>query len=274
MFGTRKNKNRRNKDRSVLRLTTKSHSFGYVEAYKALRTNLVYVTNSGENPAKVIMITSAIPGEGKSNVSVNLAVSLAQDGKRVALLDCDLRTGTLHRYLRLPRQEAGLSAMLSSQETIDQQLQDSIYHFGKLGIDVIPAGFVPMNPSELLGSERMRVILNTLARSYDYVLCDSAPVNAVTDGIALGRYMDGAVLVISHNEVTKEAALAAKGQLESIHLPIFGVVMNRYVPDKKGGKETGYTYYSYGGYGYGYGTNHNREAEGAEKDSAEAIGEK
>lgn len=269
MFGARKKKNEWGKERPVLRLMTKSHSFAYVEAYKSLRTNVVYMTSSHETPAKVLMITSAVPGEGKSNVSVNLAVSLAQDGKRVVLLDCDLRTGTLHRYLRLPRQEAGLSALLSSEQPIEQQLQESFYHFGKLGIDVLPAGYSPANPSELLGSERMRAILRALAQSYDYVLCDSAPINAVTDGIALGRYMDGAILVVSHNNVTRDAVVTAKNQLESINLPILGTVLNRYVPDKAAGKEHDYTYYS--GYGYGYGANRSQDTEGLEDTSGQTM---
>lgn len=273
MFGLRRPQKEWGKERPVLRLMTKSHSFAYVEAYKALRTNLVYMTNSGDTPAKVIMITSAVPGEGKSNVSVNLAVSLAQDGKRVVLLDCDLRTGTLHRYLRLPRQEAGLSSILSTDQPIDHQLQESFYHFGKLGIDVLPAGYSPVNPSELLGSERMRAILNALTKNYDYVLCDSAPVNAVTDAVALGRYMDAAILVVSHNGVTKDAALMAKNQLESINLPILGTVLNRYVPEKSGNKEQGYTYYNYGSYGYGYG-NRPQDLDGTEKDAPEQLTKK
>ena len=265
MLGIRKQTKQWGKERPTLHLITKSRSFSYIESYKALRTNLLYVTHASDTPAKVIMVTSAIPREGKSNVSVNLAVSLAQDGKRVVLLDCDLRMGSLHRYLRLPRQEAGLSSMLSEEKEIDQQLQESFYHFGKLGIDVLPAGYSPSNPSELLGSERMREILNALAKSYDYVLCDATPVNAVTDAVALGRYMDGAILVVSHDGVTKEAALAAKEQLESINIPIFGTVLNRYDAEKTGAKaEQSYNYY--GSYSYG---GRPEDSEGLEKNNPE-----
>lgn len=230
----------------TLRLVTQSRSFAYVEAYKALRTNLDYVAANGSG-AKIIMITSSMPSEGKSNVAVNLAVSLAQDDKKVILLDCDLRKGTLHRYLRLSRQSAGLASLLTGEV----ELNEAIHRFKDLKIDVLTAGYVPSNPSELLGSGAMGSLLRTLGANYDYVICDTAPINVVSDAAALGRYADGAVLVVSHNLVTRESALAAKMALENANVPILGAVLNQYDAKKTGGSKA-YTYYNYGDdYGYG-----------------------
>ena len=113
------------------------------------------------------------------------------------------------------------------------------------------AGFVPDNPSELLGSERMGKVLQALAAQYDYVLCDTPPVSAVSDASALSRFVDGAVLVVSHNQVTRQSALAAKAQLESGNVPILGAVLNLY--DAKQSSDGGrtYAYYNYEYYGSG-----------------------
>lgn len=230
-----------------LRIVTQSRSFSYVEAYKSLRTNLNYVVQANGPDCKVIMLTSSMPSEGKSNVSVNLAVSLAQDGKKVILVDCDLRKGTLHRYLRIPRRLPGLTSLLTEQA----RLEEVGHHFKDLEIDVIAAGFVPDNPSELLGSERMGKVLQILAAQYDFVLCDTPPVSAVSDASALSRFVDGAVLVVSHNQVTRQSALAAKAQLESGNVPILGAVLNLY--DAKQSSDGGrtYAYYNYEYYGSG-----------------------
>jgi capsular exopolysaccharide synthesis family protein len=241
----------------TLCLITRSKSFAYVEAYKALRTNLDYIAGSTEG-AKVIMITSSMPSESKTNTAVNLSVSLAQAGKKVILLDCDLRKGMLHRYLRIPRQSAGISTLLAGEAS----LGEALHHFQDLQIDVLTAGYVPANPSELLGSPAMGNLLKTLAANYDYVICDTAPINVVSDAAALGRYADGAVLVVSHNLVTRESALAAKAALENANVHILGAVLTQYDAKKSGSKA--YTYYNYNyGDGYGYGQTH-RSKSGSE----------
>ncbi len=236
----------KNKVKRSLRIVSASFSFGYVEAYKALRTNLNYMLKT-EGHNKVIMVTSSVPAEGKSNVSINLAITLAEDNKRVILLDCDLRKGTLHRYLRIPRQLAGITTYLAG----DVELPDAIQHFSDLGIDVMTAGIVPPNPSELLGCEKMGKLLNELTQHYDYVLCDTPPVNAVSDTSVLSKYADGAILVVSHNKVTRDNVLAAKAQLDASDTTIFGVVLNMYDAKQTGTDNT--KYYSYYNYNYQYG---------------------
>lgn len=248
MFSKTKKKNGQDVFKRTLRLTSQSKSFAYVEAYKALRTNLEYVSQAHGGSTKVIMVTSSTPSEGKSNVAVNLAVSLAAGGKKAVLLDCDLRKGTIHRYLHITSLP-GITTCLSGEVA----LSETIRHFTELGIDVITAGSIPANPSELLGSDRMGKVLRALANEYDYVICDTPPVNAVADAAALSRYVDGAVLVVSHNQVTRETALAAKRQLENSNVPILGAVLNMYDVKKSGGDSKTYTYYNYSSYGYGYG---------------------
>ena len=221
MFGQNKKKRNKSGTKRSLRIVSASSSFGYIEAYKALRTNLSYVMEAGGQHSKIVMVTSSVPAEGKSNVSINLAVTLAEEHKRVILLDCDLRKGTLHRYLRIPRHVSGIT--------------------------------------ELLGSENMGKMLSCLSLRYDYVICDTPPVNAVTDTTVLSRYADGAVLVVSHNKVTRENVLAAKEQLEKNNTQIFGVILNMYDAKKTGTDNTKYySYYNYnyqyGNYNYGAGT--------------------
>ncbi|MBE6109015.1 MAG: CpsD/CapB family tyrosine-protein kinase [Erysipelotrichaceae bacterium] len=237
--------NRKHSERKLTVLSSKS-SFGYVEAFKALRTNMTYLledTGSGH----VLMITSSIPGEGKSNISVNLAITLAQDNKKVILIDCDMRKGTLHRYLNVPPTAAGLSSVLTGESS----LAETVYKLS-LGFTFIPVGVLPQNPSELIGSRKMSRLLSELSKQYDYVICDTAPVNAVADTSILCRYVDGVIFVVSHNEVTRSTVLAAKEQLEASNANILGVVLNKYDAKATGSDASNYySYYNYSSYGYG-----------------------
>ena len=237
--------NRKHTDRKLTVLSEKS-SFGYVEAFKALRTNIQYLlpdTGRGH----VLMITSSIPGEGKSNISVNLAITLAQDNKKVILIDCDMRKGTLHRYLNVPPTAAGLSSVLTGETGLNETVYKMSY-----GFHFMPVGALPPNPSELIGSRNMSRLLNELSKQFDYVICDTAPVNAVADTSILCRYVDGVVFVVSHNEVTRNTVLAAKEQLEAANANILGVILNKY-DAKATGTDTSsyYSYYNYSNYGYG-----------------------
>jgi capsular exopolysaccharide synthesis family protein len=230
-----------------LNVLSEKSSFGYVEAFKALRTNLTYLLQD-HGRGHVLMITSSIPGEGKSNISVNLSLTLAQDNNKVILIDCDLRKGTLHRYLNVPPTAAGLSSVLTGEAPLSETIYKLSY-----GFHFMPVGVLPNNPSELIGSRNMSKLLSALSKQYDYVICDTAPVNAVADTSILCRYVDGVVFVVSHNDVTRNTVLAAKEQLESSNANILGVVLNKY-DAKTSGSDTSkyYSYYNYSNYGYGY----------------------
>lgn len=237
--------NKKHTERKLTVLSEKS-SFGYVEAFKALRTNMTYLLGD-TGRGHVIMITSSIPGEGKSNISVNLAITLAQDNKKVILIDCDLRKGTLHRYLNVPPTAAGLSSVLAGES----EIADTVYKLS-YGFYFMPVGALPANPSELIGSRNMSKLLSELSKKYDYVICDTAPVNAVSDTSILCRYVDGVVFVVSHNDVTRNTVLAAKEQLEASNANILGVVLNKYDAKATGTDTVNYySYYNYSNYGYG-----------------------
>ena len=236
---------KKNNSSRRLNVINENSSFGYVEAYKALRANIQYLLQE-TGRGHVIMITSSMPGEGKSNVSVNLAYTLAQDNKKVVLIDCDLRKGTLHRYLNVPALTPGLSAMLTSED----ETKVNVLRLQKYGFDFVPCGALPTNPSELIGSNRMSNVMDRLSKSYDYVICDTAPVNAVADTSILCRFVDGVVLVVSHNEVTRNTVLFAKETLDNVNANVLGVVLNKY-DSRQTGTDTSsyYSYYNYSSYG-------------------------
>lgn len=242
-FGSKKS-NRKNKTHSIarkLQIISKDAPFQYVEAYKTLRTNINFIAAS--SGCKKIAITSSIPGEGKSNVAVNLCVTLAESGKKVLLIDCDLRKPVVHKYLRINRKALGLTNILSGEA----KPTDVIVRFSDLNIDVITAGVVPPNPTELLGSARMANLLESLIDQYDYIIIDTPPASVVTDAAVISAIVDGILFVVGHANATVESAELAKKNLEAANANIIGAVLNGF-DLKSASKDTGY-YYSYE-YGY------------------------
>lgn len=213
--------------------------FQYSEAYKSLRTNLEFL--SATNDCKTILITSSVPGEGKSNVAINLAITLADGGKRVILIDCDMRKSTISRYLHIPRDHMGITNVITGQDRT--QLTNALVNFKDLGIVVLPVGTLPPNPAELLATKAMESTFDALNQVYDYIIVDTPPVSVVTDAAVLCKYADGAILVVRPGITTIEGAQLSKKNLESVNARILGVVMNGYNA-KKAGKKDGY-YYSY-----------------------------
>ena len=231
--------NRKKKDDIERRLNiiTNESPFAYVEAYKSLRTNLKFASMS--NDYKRIAVTSAIPGEGKSNVAVNLAVCLAQEGNKVLVVDCDLRKPILHKYLKIRVKNKGLTTVLSGETT----LQDTIVNFRDIGISVLCAGVIPPNPAEILASEKMKELIDSLSEKYDYILFDTPPVSVVTDAAVLSRYMDGVIMVVRQGHVTIDTAKLAMKNLQAVNAHIIGAILNDF-DTKTVGKASGY-YYSY-----------------------------
>lgn len=215
----------------------KDTPFQYQEAFKSLRTNLKFLA-VGKACKKIIM-TSAIPGEGKSSVAINLAVSLAETGSRVLLVDCDLRKPIIHRYLKIDNSAyKGITNVLS-----DGSLAESIVGIKALNIHVIIADAIPPNPAELLGSSRMKMLISELDKHYDYIIFDTPPVSVVTDAAVLSQYVDGVILVVRQNFATFDQVALAKKNLDSVDANILGVVMNNF-DTRSANKESGY-YYSY-----------------------------
>lgn len=153
--------------RSLQLITQKGMPFAYVEAYKALRTNLNFLSGSGDVHAFVV--TSTVPEEAKTNVSVNLALALTESGKKVVLVDCDLRKPVLHRYLKAGHNLKGVSNVLSRQVA----LSDALVELKDIpNLTFLPAGTTPPNPSELLSQPQMQEMVDTLRGSYDFVILD------------------------------------------------------------------------------------------------------
>lgn len=229
-------------DENKLEIVSDKSPFAYVEAYKTLRTNMNFIFRN--NKYKKLVVTSSIPGEGKSSVSINLARVLAENGTRVILIDCDMRKPMLHKYLRAQRfRTRGLSTVLSGIST----LEDSVATFSDLQFDLMTAGPIPPNPTELLASEEMEHLLDLLAEQYDYVICDTPPVSVVTDAAILSQYNAGVILVVRQKYATFKQAKKAKQNLENVHADILGCVLNQYDVSKnvKETKQSSYYYYNY-----------------------------
>ena len=221
-------------------------SYSIKEAFKTLRTNLLF---SGSD-ITTVLLTSCLNNEGKSTVSLELAKSLAAAGKKVLLVDADLRKSVfVTRYTEATEAVLGLSEFLSAQAT----LEDVLYETNTEGLHVVFAGAVPPNPVELLGSHQFDEFLHSVREQYDYVLIDASPLGLVIDASVISSFCDGAVLIIAANEVSYKFASSVKEQLEKGNCKILGAVLNR-VPTKASGAYGKYGKYgSYGRYG-AYGT--------------------
>lgn len=205
------------------------------EAYRTLRTNINF--SSIDEELKVIMMTSAGPGEGKSTTIANLAITYAQGDKRVLLIDADLRKPTIHHTFSKSNRQ-GMTTILAGHSRWEEVI--SATHIPNL--DVLTAGPIPPNPSEILASRRMSELLEQLKEKYDIVLIDSPPALAVTDAQIIATKCDGVILVIDSGKVKKDAAVKVRTNLEHVKARILGVVLNNV--DRTNGDT--YYYYYYG----------------------------
>ena len=209
------------------------------EAYKTLRTNLEF---SGSDN-KAIVLTSSTPNEGKSTVSIGLALALVESGKRVLFVDADLRKSVLVGRHRVTEEVKGLSHYLSGQA----DLHDVICRTQEAGLFVIFAGVVPPNPSELLGQKRFAHLIENAKANYDYVIIDAPPLGNVIDAAVISKVCDASVLVVAAKSVSYKFVRTVKEQLEKTGCPILGVVLNKV--DMKQNKYYGKYYGNYYGNG-------------------------
>jgi len=209
------------------------------ESFRTLRTNLQFLDMGGRAS---FVVTSSIPSEGKSTTTINLAIALADAGKRVALLDTDLRKPKVAEYLSIEG-GAGLTDVLIGRAKVNEVMLP----WGGRSLYVLPAGKIPPNPSELLGSSQMGTLLNMLEKDFDVVLCDAPPLLPVTDAAILARVTSGALMVVAAGKTTKHQLTGATEALNAVGAKLAGFVMSM-VPTR--GPDS---YYSAYGYGYGYG---------------------
>ncbi|WP_047150832.1 CpsD/CapB family tyrosine-protein kinase [Aneurinibacillus tyrosinisolvens] len=204
------------------------------EAYRTIRTNIQFAGVDRE--IKTILVTSTGPSEGKSTTSANLAIVMAQSDKKTVYIDADMRKPTGHHTFHVPNRK-GLTSYLAGQAALDEVLQSTEIP----NLLVIPAGPIPPNPAELLGSKRMTSFLEQLKQQFDYIVIDTPPTVAVADSTILATQVDGCILVVNAGKTNRDLALKAKQQLENVNAPLLGVVLNN-----KEIKGNNYYYYYYG----------------------------
>ena len=219
------------------------------EAFRKLRTNLQFLTV--DHPPRVIVVTSSSPAEGKSTTSINIALALAEAERTVVLVDGDLRRPRLAKYLDVLG-SVGVSTVLSGGAALEEVLQQT--KFPRLS--VLAAGPTPPNPSELLGSLAAEKMLSELRSRFDYVIIDTAPLLAVTDGAILAAKSDGALIVVKAGQTRRDQLAHAIGMLNDVGATLLGAVLTM-MPTRGSGAYT-YTYYYYGG---SYGDQQERQPE-------------
>ena len=213
------------------------------ESYRTIRTGIRFgITDAS---TRTLLVTSPSPGDGKTTVASNLAIAIAQTGKKVLLLDADCRRPMVHRIYQLA-QETGLSSVLAGQSDLDA----AIHHSSTENLDILPCGPLPPNPAEMLNSEAFTSLLRELASRYDQVVVDSPPVAPVTDARILAAACDATVLVIRAEKTSRRVAEHARDAMSSVGAVILGVVVNDAPRSRAEGGNYGHYHY---GYGYGYG---------------------
>ncbi|NHC42859.1 CpsD/CapB family tyrosine-protein kinase [Bacillus sp. MM2020_1] len=230
MLALNKNKNKLSNNRRTI-ITMLDSKSPISEQYRTIRTNIQY--SSVDHEFTSIMVTSTGPGEGKSTTVANLAVVFAQQGKRVLLVDADLRKPTVH-YTFNQTNTFGLTSVLTKQLTLEKAVSDTE---GK-NLYVLTSGPIPPNPAELLSSRAMDQFFQEAQELFDVILFDTPPLLAVTDAQILANKCDGTILVVSSGKTEKEQVIKAKELLESAQSKLLGVVLNN-----KKMKESNYYYY-------------------------------
>ena len=232
-------------------LLHKKLSFAATEAYKLLRTNLSFTLPESDKNCRVIGVISSIRGEGKSTTSINLSYALAETGKRVLLIDADLRLPSVAKRLDV-RQIPGLSDILVGSSNASE----AIIHSPVLeNWHVLSSGSIPPNPTEMLGSSHMARLIEKISENYDFIILDLPPVNIVPDALIVSPFVDGMILVTRENYLERRELNKCIRQLELSDVKVLGFVMNATKEDKpayrryKHGKY--YKYSNYRNYRYG-----------------------
>lgn len=210
------------------------------EAYRTLRTNIQF--SSVDRDLKTIVITSSKSKEGKSSVAANLAYSIAESGKNVLLIDCDLRKPMVHRIFNISNL-SGLTNILIGNKNLKDVL---VAHEKRQELHILPSGPLPPNPAELLGSNRMKDFIDKVKAEYDMVIFDTPPIGLVTDSAIISTIVDGTIVVINVGETEIELVQHSVDLLKKVNANVIGVVLNK-IP-LKNNRYYGYSYLQYEDY--------------------------
>lgn len=223
------------------RIIDETTDFDTVETYKAIRTNIMFSVPMHEK-GKVIVVTSASPGEGKTTTSINLALMFAQMGVKVLLIDCDLRKPRIHRYMGLKR-GAGVSNIICGYT----EAENAVCRNVKENLDVITAGDIPPNPAELFENQSFADMIERLQEEYEYIFVDTPPITVVTDAVVVMKHCTGAILVARQGVTITDLFAAAVDEAKRADAKILGAIFH----DSKE-KQSKHYYYQRGKYGYKY----------------------
>lgn len=203
------------------------------ESFRNLRTNVHYTNIDKE--VKLIQVTSSVQGEGKSTITANYAVTVAQSGKKVLIVDCDLRRPQIHKIFNVSNTN-GLSNVLVGDNQMDKNIKDTKVP----NLFILTSGPIPPNPSEMLDSKRMKELILSLKDHFDMILLDSSPIMPVTDGLILSQIVDGTIVIVSLGSTEKDAFKKTMLSLENIGANILGTVINK--ASSKAGYYVNYEY--------------------------------
>ncbi|HPE94628.1 MAG TPA: CpsD/CapB family tyrosine-protein kinase [Bacillota bacterium] len=235
----------------VKQLMDESSPFAIVEAYKALRTNVIFSLAGvpAEKRNNVVIVTSSLPGEGKSTTCANLALAMAQKDERVLIVDADLRKPTQNKIFKVTNND-GLSNAL-----INEELSHKIHRDVRPQLDLLASGPIPPNPSELLSSQAMKAVIDALTQYYDYIFIDTPPINVVTDALVISPNASGLLVVVSPELCTHENMKYTLDAIAMADATLLGAVMTKITSDgmsisykSKYSKYSKYRYYSKYGY--------------------------
>lgn len=219
MFSKKKKQFETNERPSLVTLTRPSSVIA--EQFRTIRTNIQF--SMVDKNLKTLVITSAGPGAGKSTISANLAVTFAMQGKKVLIVDADMRKPTVHKTFHLPNRD-GLTTLLTEKNI---EIKDIAHRLDTEGLFAITSGAIPPNPSELLASNRMNQLITEFEEQFDLIIFDMPPVIAVTDAQIMSSKADGTIFVVNKDGANKEMVIKSKELLEKVKANIIGVVFNR-----------------------------------------------
>lgn len=192
------------------------------EQYRMIRANIIF--SMPDQELKTILVTSSTPGEGKSTNAANLGVVFAQEGKKVLIIDGDMRKSTLHQTFKT-HNNIGLSNVLVKKNSFEEAVQETFI----VGLHIMTSGSVPPNPAELLSSKAMDALILEVKKTYDIIIFDAPPLLSVSDAQILSNKCDGTLLVVNAGEVEKQIAQKATAILENTQATVLGVILNKYV---------------------------------------------